>query len=105
MVTFGHHGFQNLHTHYHPHYQNHFAVNNLGARNVVQDTPTNNFMTFNPLFTNSRGTFAEGNCQVTTNVQGSAPYGQVEFGNFHVNSGKWYWEVEVVQVGSGGSLA
>ena len=83
---------------------NHFAVNNLGARNVVQDTPTNNFMTFNPLYTNSRGTFAEGNCQVTTNVQGSEPYGQVEFGNFHVNSGKWYWEVEVVQVGSGGSL-
>jgi hypothetical protein len=82
----------------------HFAVANLGARNVVQDTPTNNFMTFNSLYTNSRGTFAEGNCQVTTNVQGSVPYGQVEFGNFHVNSGKWYWEVEVVQVGSGGSL-
>jgi hypothetical protein len=82
----------------------HFAVSNLGARNVVQDTPTNNFMTWNPLFTNSRGTFAEGNCQVTTNVQGSVPYGQVEFGNFHVNSGKWYWEVEVVEVGSGGSL-
>jgi len=83
---------------------NHYTPTNLGARNVVQDTPTNNFMTFNPLYTNSRGTFAEGNCQVTTNVQGSVPYGQVEFGNFHVNSGKWYWEVEVVQVGSGGSL-
>jgi hypothetical protein len=83
---------------------NHYTPTNLGARNVVQDTPTNNFMTFNPLYTNSRGTFAEGNCQVTTNVQGSVPYGQVEFGNFHVNSGKWYWEVEVVEVGSGGSL-
>ena len=83
---------------------NHFTPTNLAARNVVQDTPTNTFMTFNPLYTNSRGTFAEGACQVTTNVQGSAPYGQVEFGNFHVNSGKWYWEIEVVQVGSGGSL-
>ena len=83
---------------------NHFTPTNLAARNVVQDTPTNNFVTFNPLYTNSRGTFAEGACQVTTNVQGSAPYGQVEFGNFHVNSGKWYWEIEVVQVGSGGSL-
>jgi len=82
----------------------HFAVANLSARNVVQDSPTNNFMTFNPLYTNSRGTFAEGNRQVTTNVQGSVPYGQVEFGNIHLNSGKWYWEVEVVQVGSGGSL-
>ena len=83
---------------------NHFTPTNLAARNVVQDTPTNNFVTFNPLYTNSRGVFAEGACQVTTNVQGSAPYGQVEFGNFHVNSGKWYWEIEVVQVGSGGSL-
>ena len=82
----------------------HFSISGLAARSVVQDTPTNNFMTFNPLYTNSRGTFAEGNLQVTTNVQGSVPYGQVEFGNFHVNSGKWYWEVEVVEVGSGGSL-
>ena len=82
----------------------HFTVTNITARSVVQDSPTNNFMTWNPLFTNSRGTFAEGNRQVTTNVQGSVPYGQVEFGNFHVNSGKWYWEVEVPQVGSGGSL-
>ena len=82
----------------------HWTPANLAARNVVQDTPTNNFMTWNPLYTNSRGVFAEGNCQVTTNVQGSVPYGQVEFGNFHVNSGKWYWEVEVVDVGSGGSL-
>ena len=83
---------------------NHFTPTNLQARSVVQDTPTNNFMTWNTLYTNSRGTFAEGNLQVTTNVQGSVPYGQVEFGNIHLNSGKWYWEVEVVQVGSGGSL-
>lgn len=83
---------------------NHFSVNNLQARSVVQDTPTNNFMTWNPLFTNSRGTFAEGNRQVTTNVQGSSAYGQVEFGNMHLDAGKWYWEVEVVTVGSGGSL-
>jgi len=82
----------------------HFTPTNHTAADVITDTCTNNFMTWNTLYTNSRGTFAAGNLQVTTNVQGSVPYGQVEFGNFHVNSGKWYWEVEVVQVGSGGSL-
>ena len=82
----------------------HFTPTNHTAADVITDTCTNNFMTWNTLYTNSRGTFAAGNLQVTTNVQGSEPYGQVEFGNFHVNSGKWYWEVEVAQVGSGGSL-
>jgi len=83
---------------------NHLAVTNLAATDVTTDTPTNNFMTMNPLFTNSRGTFAEGNLKVTTNVQGSVPYGQVEFGNFAVNKGKWYYEAKVTSVGSGGSL-
>ena len=83
---------------------NHFAATNLVAADQCTDTPTNNFMTWNPLYTNSKGTFAEGNCQVTTGVRGSAPYGQVEFGSFCVNSGKWYFEVEVAEVGSGGSL-
>ena len=82
----------------------HFTPTNHTAADVIVDTCTNNFMTWNTLYTNSRGTFAAGNLQVTTDVQGSEPYGQVEFGNFHVNSGKWYWEVEVVQVGSGGSF-
>jgi hypothetical protein len=82
----------------------HWTPNNLAATDVTVDTPTNNFMTMNPLFTNSRGTFAEGNLKVTTNVQGSVPYGQVEFGNFAVNKGKWYYEVKVTSVGSGGSL-
>ena len=86
---------------------NHFKVgvnSTLAAVDVTTDTPTNNFMTMNPLFTNSRGTFAEGNLKVTTNVQGSVPYGQVEFGTFAVNKGKWYYEAKVTSVGSGGSL-
>ncbi len=83
---------------------NHAGVGGLEAIDVTTDTPTNNFMTWNPLYTNSKGTFAEGNCQVTTGVRGSAPWGQVEFGSFCVNSGKWYFEVEVAEVGSGGSL-
>ena len=83
----------------------HFAVSGVDAKDVCIDTPTNNFMTMNPLFTNSRGTFAEGNLKVTTDVQGSVPYGQVEFGGFAVNKGKWYYEAKINSVGSGGQLA
>ena len=83
----------------------HFAVSGVDAKDVCIDTPTNNFMTMNPLFTNSRGTFAEGNLMVTTDVQGSVPYGQVEFGGFAVNKGKWYYEAKINSVGSGGQLA
>ena len=82
----------------------HFTPDNLAAKDVVVDTPTNNFILMNPLYTNSRGTFREGNTQVQTNVQGSVPYGQVEFGNMHLNTGKWYFEVRPTTVGSGGSL-
>ena len=84
---------------------NHMSVTNLAATDVTTDTPTNNFMIMNPLFTNSRGTFAEGNLKVTTDVQGSVPYGQVEFGSFAVNKGKWYYEAKINSVGSGGQLA
>ena len=83
----------------------HFAVSGANAKDVCVDTPTNNFITMNPLFTNSRGTFAEGNLMVTTNVQGSVPYGQVEFGGIALNKGKWYYEAKVNTVGSGGQLA
>ena len=83
----------------------HFAVSGVDAKDVCIDTPTNNFMTMNPLFTNSRGTFAEGNLMVTTDEQGSVPYGQVEFGGFAVNKGKWYYEAKINSVGSGGQLA
>ena len=84
---------------------NHYTPNNLTSTDVTTDTPTNNFMTMNPLFTNSRGTFAEGNLRVATDVQGSVPYGQVEFGGFAVNKGKWYYEAKINSVGSGGQLA
>jgi len=83
---------------------NHFSTDNLAAKEVVVDTPTNNFIVMNPLYTNSRGSFTEGNTQVVTSVQGSVPYGQVEFGNMHLNTGKWYFEVRPTTVGSGGSL-
>ena len=83
---------------------NHYNVGNLAAFDITTDTPTNVYMTMNPLTTNSRGDFREGNTQVQTNVQGSVPYGQVEFGTFAVNKGKWYYEAKIASVGSGGNL-
>ena len=82
----------------------HFAITGANAKDVCIDTPTNNFITMNPLYTNSRGTFAEGNLMVTTDVQGSVPYGQVEFGGLALNKGKWYYEAKINTVGSGGNL-
>ena len=84
---------------------NHLTPSNLSAFDVTTDVPTNNFLTMNPLFINSRGDFREGNTQVQTDVQGSVPYGQVEFGTFAVNKGKWYYEAKATSVGSGGQLA
>ena len=83
---------------------NHFTVQNLNAQNVTEDVPTNNFCTFNPLFTGQRGTFSEGNTKLVTNVQGSVNYGQSVIGTFLLTAGKWYWEIEVDAVGSGGNV-
>jgi len=82
----------------------HWTPANLASFDVTTDTPTNNFCTMNPLATGSRGDFREGNSQVQTNVQGSVPYGQVEFGTFFVNKGKWYYEAKISSVGSGGKM-
>ncbi len=85
---------------------NHFNVNfDSDGRDITEDTPTNSFITMNPLTTNSRATFQEGNTKVTLALQGSVPYGQVEFGTFAVNTGKWYYEVFVVENGGGGQVA
>ena len=83
---------------------NHFTVQNLNAQNVTEDVPTNNFCTFNPRFTGQRGTFSEGNTKLVTNVQGSVNYGQSVIGTFLLTAGKWYWEIEVDAVGSGGNV-
>ena len=83
---------------------NHFTPTNLAATDITTDTCTNNFITMNPLTTNSRGTFSQGNCEISTNVAGSSPFGQVEFGTFAVNKGKWYFEAKLISAGSGGKM-
>jgi len=73
---------------------NHFAVTNLTATDVIVDTPTNNFCTVNPLGgTNSSGkwTFSEGNTQIQQNNNGSW---RATGSTMAVANGKWYWEIE-----------
>ena len=76
---------------------NTFAV---GGGTLTQnvDTPTNNFITMNPLdnyYPNY--TFANGNNTVTTG--GNYSYTQA---TMYLDTGKWYWECKVVSKSGGG---
>jgi len=72
---------------------NNWTANNLANSDVVQDSPTNNFATYNPLSKNASypGTSSEGNLKQY--VGGAAS-------TFAMQSGKWYWEMEFVDVGT-----
>ena len=64
------------------------TLNNIAAANQATDTPTNNFCTWNPLWTFSKPrTISEGG----TNADGSSSWGGVK-GTIGVTNGKWYWE-------------
>jgi len=66
---------------------NHFAVANLTAVDVVLDTPTNNFATINVLDQIGSNTITEGNLK-TIGGGDTETRGTISLGN-----GKWYWEV------------
>jgi len=72
---------------------NHFAVTNLAATDITEDTCQNNFCTLNPLYKQGSPTFSEGNCKVVLpagdGTQGAA-------GGIAPANGKWYWEVKHV---------
>ena len=71
---------------------NHWTPVNLVASDVVPDSPTNNFGTFNPNHDDTTGTssevFSEGNLEVG---QSAASWSNM-FGSQGMPSGKWYWE-------------
>ena len=73
--------------------KNDFTPTNLVATDVVIDTPTNNFCTFNPLNGDSDivGVLAEGNLRVGDGA-GPGASGYNLFSTFAVSSGKWYYE-------------
>jgi hypothetical protein len=77
---------------------NHFAVSNLAALDVTEDTCTNNFMTLNSISNYyQQSTFSEGN---TKTVTASSPYAY-DIGTIGLTKGKWYWEIK--PTGSSGS--
>ena len=75
---------------------NTFTVNNLTSIDQTTDTPTNNFATWNPLYSSSGGSYngSFGNTQVrgtdSTNTRVGCTLG--------ISKGKYYWEVK--QLGS-----
>jgi len=74
---------------------NDFTVSNLAATDVVPDSPTNNFATFNNLIRFSATTdpvFSEGNLQTRPESDGIS-YKYTGVGStINVSSGKWYAE-------------
>jgi len=82
---------------------NNFTATNLAATDQSTDTCTNNFATLNPNQSNnakdSVNSLAEGNLRF--NDTNNADWRTV-IGTLGVNSGKWYWEAEVV--GMNGSI-
>ena len=78
----------------------HWAVTNLAATDITEDTCTNNFATMNPLESDRQqggaATFAEGNLQITTSYVDAnyQRYPQV-YSTQAVSSGKWYFEMKI----------
>ena len=83
---------------------NDFTPNSLSVsagegNDSLEDTPTNNFCTMNPLligprdtYTDSSAVFSNGNLKIVCNGSGDDIGGTIA-----VNSGKWYYEVKLVE--------
>ncbi len=75
---------------------NHFAVTNLAATDVTEDTCTNNFATINPLANQfNPAALSEGNTRVDFDNGTSTVYNISTIG---VSSGKWYCEIKAVTI-------
>ena len=72
---------------------NNFTVNNLTSVDQSTDTCSNNFATLNPIVPTSSATFSEGNLKIVGSS--SSAYSNRSQSTFAVESGKWYFEVEV----------
>jgi len=75
---------------------NHFAVTNLAATDITEDTCTNNFCTVNVLDKSSDFALSEGNLKVTSS---GSNYGNSR-STFALSSGKWYWEARISNTGT-----
>ena len=82
-----------------------FSVNGLASTDVVPDSPTNNFCTFNPLYRryNSSNVFSEGNLRYDVDSSGVSDEGFGTIALHHPSGGKWYAECRV-GAGLGGTV-
>jgi hypothetical protein len=71
---------------------NDWTANNLAATDVVLDSPTNNFATWNPLVKGTQ-TFSEGNLKCVLGDDFATPW---RFGTQAMTTGKWYMEFILV---------
>ena len=73
-----------------------FSVTAGAGNDSLEDTPTNNWCTLNPLFHNGTegpGTLSNGNLDhAADNNYATCP------GTFSIRKGKWYWEVKVISI-------
>ena len=78
---------------------NHWAVDNLNAHDVVPDSPENNFNTFSPIIPFNIGTLTEGNLKSNNVNGGSSNAGPMSA--FGVTTGKWFCEMYIHDIGGG----
>ena len=71
---------------------NNFSVSAGAGNDSLEDTPTNNFCTMNPLVPSPSVTWANGNLDL--GGSSSSEYNQTNTSTFGVSSGKWYAEVK-----------
>jgi len=79
---------------------NDFGQTNLAAADQCQDSPTNNFVTLNPLNvpTSNPPVFSEGNTSSVTSSSGTSNFGGVT--TIGLTKGKWYVEAKAVMGGT-----
>lgn len=70
---------------------NNWTANNIASNDYVDDSPTNNFATMNPLDKHTTVTLSDGNLK---SVIANSGQGGVR-GNFGMTSGKWYFECTI----------
>jgi hypothetical protein len=71
---------------------NNFSVSAGAGNDSLEDSPTNNFCTMNPLVPSPTATWANGNLDL--GGSSSTQYNQNNTSTFGVTSGKWYAEVK-----------
>ena len=76
---------------------NNFSVSAGAGNDSLEDSPTNNFCTLNPLDKMGTVTVSEGNLKVVINGDNAS----LITGSFGVSSGKWYYEAVADTAGAG----